>query len=271
MRYILSFLVIFAIGVVSQAKMVSAQGGWTVTLTKKQNKGLAEYQASPNPKAFAISPDGPWGFWYGADTTEESAKRALGACRQHLRRGKRDCILYARNDKVVTGQQVQTRKVTKVYKPVDGKLAPQVFGLINASFQGDRASAMQEYARLQQQNYSAKALKSDPALSKLLTAGSVVADAKRAWMFMFYKRGGEQRSVGKNAILQTYFDSWVSTKSGLVCTFGEHWDTGKGIGTRCIVIDQIANGKIKYIWADQGRPVRKANLIAGDARWGAVR
>ena len=49
-------------------------------LGPKGRVAFARYGLEPPHKAFALSPDGSYGFAYGARTTEVAAQRALAAC-----------------------------------------------------------------------------------------------------------------------------------------------------------------------------------------------
>ncbi|OHX14081.1 alpha/beta hydrolase family protein [Chromobacterium sphagni] len=59
-----------------------------------RRNGYARFLSSPLPRAFAISPDGHWGYAYGSDATD----RALGFCQN---RSPSPCSLYAVDQDVV--------------------------------------------------------------------------------------------------------------------------------------------------------------------------
>jgi hypothetical protein len=244
---------------------------WTVELSKKQERALAELRGKQKVTALAISPDGAWGNAWGKVNEAEARAFVLGHCRAHLRRGKRDCFVYMVNGKVVAPKQVQTRKVSQVYKPGNGKLAPQVIGRVNAQFQGDRASAEEDFARLQAHQGAGIPLNSDRDLARILRQNSLMSTSKSGFAIYFDRFGGGGFFTSNSGGLTTFFDDWRATQSGLVCWFGARYDTGKQIGTQCLYIDQISKGAVAFSWASSAKTRRKGQIIAGDARLGAVR
>ncbi len=254
------------------APLPAAAESWQVSLTRQQERGLAEALAARTPNAFAVSPDGPWGWAYGYGSLEAATARALGNCRQHLRAGRRDCIVYAQNGRVVAPAVVETRRVQAVYAPVNGRTAPSVFGLADVSFQGNRAAAEAQLAALQADPSLRGRLRSDPALRRALTGRSLVSDQRNGFAIWFDGTGGEQHSKANSGILEMGFREWVATPEGLVCMFDSAWiGTGKPAGTRCLILASINRGAVRFAWDGSANALRNANLVAGDARLGAVR
>ncbi len=79
------------------AKTTDAQSQWTVTLTSKQAAAYNDQKARNGNKAFAISPDGAWGYTFGMKNTQDAQKRAIANCRKYMRKKQRDCLLFATN------------------------------------------------------------------------------------------------------------------------------------------------------------------------------
>jgi hypothetical protein len=54
--------------------------------------------------------------------------------------------------------------------------------------------------------------------------------------------------------------------------FDSAWiGTGKPVGTRCLILASINRGAVRFAWDGSANALRNANLVAGDARLGAVR
>ena len=254
--------------------MAKAQSSWTVSLTNKQANEFKSLTARPGNTAFAISPDGPYGFRYGASSKDVAGNDAIANCRAFLKPGRRDCILYAVNGRVVARPVVQTRKVKAVYKPIDGKAAPTVFGRANVSFIGNRKAALADLAALEANPAHRRKLSRDRVLESALLHRSFMNTQKRGFVIWFDKGHGEQLTSGNNGAIRLTFKDWVATRDGLVCMFDSVWDTGKPIGTRCLIMDRIEKGAADFVWPGSGHgtaTVRKGQIIAGDARKGAVR
>lgn len=252
----------------------TAQGTWAVTLTSKQAKELKELKSSKAHTAMAVSPDGPWGTRWGARSADAAGAEALGNCRAFLKKGLRDCVLYSVNGRVVADSVVKTRKVSAVYKPVDGKAAPGIFGRANVNFVGNVQAAEADMTALLANPAHRSNLRRDPTLEGMLRGRSFMNTKKRGFAIWFEKGRGAQYSASNNGTLKMYFGDWLATRDGLVCMFDSVWDSGKAVGTRCLVIHQINKGAADFSWPGSGHgttTVRKGQIIAGDARRGAVR
>ncbi|NBB87373.1 MAG: hypothetical protein GVY12_14285 [Bacteroidetes bacterium] len=55
------------------------------------------YRAYPNERAFAVSPEGAWGYTYRHETLDEARAAALANCRAHASR----CTVIAENHRVI--------------------------------------------------------------------------------------------------------------------------------------------------------------------------
>ena len=54
--------------------------------------------------------------------------------------------------------------------------------------------------------------------------------------------------------------------------FDGYWEsTRKPVGTRCFLLEQAANGLVDMAWGNAPGRAIKAQLIAGDARFAAVK
>lgn len=267
------FCGLFLIGILTifgSAASLKAQETWQVELNRKQTKSLAKIAAKPGHKAFAVSPDGAHGFQWGASSSESASKDAVANCRGFMRAGQRDCILYSVNGRVVAEPVVATRRVSAVYKPVDGKSAPAIFGRANVNFSGNPAAALADFTALKASPAHANRLQHDPALERILMQRSFMNTQKRAFAIWFEQGRGDQYSVGNNGMLRLGFRRWVATPDGLVCMFDSVWSTGKTVGTRCLIIHSIASGAARFSWHDM-TTIYDGQIIAGDARRGAVR
>lgn len=251
------------------ASAKSKSGPWQVQLTKKQAKALAEVQRKVTPNAFAVSPDGAWGRAWGQSSRDEALAVAMHFCRRALKPGKRDCIAYAVNGEVVAPAVVDAKVVTKVYKPVDGRKAAAFFGLSGVNFAGNRPAAL---AQLEQVQAGNTALRSDPILSAALSRSSFTLAGAKGFALKLGKDTVEQHVQTNRAVLVISFTGWTATKEGLVCLFDGKWtSTGKLVGTKCLVLDHIVNGKARFSWESSLGTVRNGQLVAGDATRSAAR
>ncbi len=57
-----------------------------------------EYRQLPGHKALAVSPDGPWGWGYGANSVEQVVHRALNNCQSNIKPNFRPCSIYDVDD-----------------------------------------------------------------------------------------------------------------------------------------------------------------------------
>jgi len=246
-----------------------AQDQWTVALTKKQAKALAELASEPDVTAFAISPDGAWGRSWGVNNAENAGARALNFCQGELRPGKRDCILYAVAGKRVAPQVVETRKVSKVYRPVNGRQAAALFGRVDFDFQGNVGAAKAQIATSPQ---SPADLREDKALRSVLKNRSIMSPKPKGYAVIFEDVYAEQIAMANSGVLKTYFDSWTVTAEGLVCMFGGRWaSSGKSRGTVCLVLHDATDGAVTMAWGTKPGARQKMQLIAGDVRFATAR
>ena len=271
MRYLISLLVLAALPFVGSGPARASDGTWTVTLSAKHARKLAELEGKPGVTALAISPDGPWGYAWRQEGHAAAEARALANCRAFLKPGRRDCILYAVNGRRVAPEVVETRKVSKVYRPVDARKAAAVLGLVGGSFQGNPAAALSDLERLVADPGHRRRLTPDARLTGLLRGNSFGLDKSRGTVIAFHGDGGGQHSKAQSGILKLHFPSWIATGDGLVCMFDSYWDNGNAMGTRCLVIDHIQDGKARFRWGADPNTGRKGLLILGDARYGAAR
>ena len=59
-----------------------------------------EYRQLPGHKALAVSPDGPWGWGYGANSVEIVVHRALNNCQSNIKPNFRPCSIYDVDDAI---------------------------------------------------------------------------------------------------------------------------------------------------------------------------
>ena len=237
---------------------------WDVTLSKRQAKKLTETQAQPKNWSFAISPDGAWGRAWGWTSPQQSDRDALQFCREALKPGKRDCFVYARNGVQVAGPRVPTRVIQQVYKPVDGKKARAFFGLGAVNFSGNAAAAQQHLAQ-------GKAIAPDRAARRLLQGRSLVSAKAGGFAAWLGDPGAKHYAKSNNGVLKSHFTHWAVSKEGLLCFYGGQWSTGKQIGTRCMVLSRIADGKVQFFWDGTPNTQRNGWLVQGDATSVAVK
>jgi hypothetical protein len=245
-----------------------AQEAWTVQMTSRQAKALAELAQHDDFTAFAISPDGAWGRAWGVNTAENAAARAMNYCQAELRPGKRDCILYAVAGRRIMPEIVQTRKVSKVYKPLNGRVAAEVFGRVAFDFQGDSAVAQAQYNSGPKRRGD---LPEDAVLRAILLNRSLMSVKSKGFATTFEADIAEQSAQGQSGMLKAVFSSWAVTSDGLVCMFDGYWSTGKPIGTRCLILNSAAKGAVDMSWAFRPLTSQKMQLIAGDARFATAK
>lgn len=258
------------------ASFVGPQGyaradSWTVQLTRSQAKNFAETQAAAKSNwAFAISPDGGWGRSWEYATAEGARTRAMQECRLRLRKDKRDCALFAENGKRLMPAVIETRRVSKVYKPVNGRSAAAVIGLAPMSFRGNPQAAKAQVAAINEGSLNVANLPGDRALMTMLRDRSL-ATTSGFESVVYFGRPQAQRLIESNSgLLSIRFTGWRATREGAVCMENGRWATGKPFGNFCLVIHAIDNGRITFSWGDSNAS-RSAYLIAGDARFAHVR
>lgn len=254
-----------------------AAEAWSVSLTKNQTKAIAEMGSYKKNFVFAISPDGAWGRSREWSTMEEARRIALGYCRSYVKKGQRDCIVYSENGKRVVQDVVEVKRVKAHYKPINPKKAAQFFGYAGINFSGKFERASVDAKRLRDNPALRKSVARDKGLEAALLHKSFTNPQKgKGFVIWFGKGFAQQKSQGKSGALVINSGDWIATPDGLVCMFDARWDNGRVIGTRCFVLEQISNGKGKFRWLvsdkDHSDPgLRNAGIIAGDARFGAVR
>jgi len=260
---------IYAICMMLMAQMLSAQEAWTVTLTAKQAKALAEIAVEDDVTAFAISPDGAWGRSWGVNNAKNAGARAMNFCQSELRPGRRDCILYEVAGKRVAPAVVQTRKVSVVYKPLNGRKAVEVFGRVDFDFQGDNKAAR---ALIKSGPQRRGDLSEDKRLRGILQGRSIMSPKTKGFAVTFEEVYAEQQAASNSGILKAYYDSWTVTSEGLVCMFDGYWATsGKPIGTRCLILNSAEDGLVRMAWGSRPGTSQKMQLIAGDARFATAK
>ena len=252
---------------------LAAAEPWQVALTANQHKAFTEWQAMKGRSAFALSPDGPWGRSEGFATDAAAEAAAMGWCQQHLRPGRRDCILFGVNGRQIAPGRVETRKVTQVYKPVDGKKAAAFFGLAGLDFAGNRAAALAQLAQVQAGTDPSIAFGRDRQVEALLTGRSLMLAQSGGFALWLDGAGwAEQASKAQSGVLTQVYPQWMATREGLVCLFGGYWQsTGKKTGTNCLILNGISRGQVDFSWGGSSNVRRKGYLIAGDGRRGAAR
>ena len=261
-RRLIGVLAMF-LGVLPAA--VLAQEMWTVQLTSRQAAALAEIDQNDKVTAFAISPDGAWGRAWGVNTTENAAARAMNYCQGQLRPRKRDCVLYQVAGQRVAPEAVQTRRVSKVYKPLNGRTAAEVFGRVEFEFQGNPAAAQAQVATAPTRRGQ---LAEDASLRAVLQGRSIMSIKAKGFAVTFEDTFAEQSAASQSGILKVYFDSWTVTPDGLVCMFGGYWESsGQPVGTKCLILNSASKGLVDMSWDQSPNSSQKMQLIAGDARF----
>lgn len=245
---------------------------WTVELSSKQKRGLRKMRKNPGITAFAISPEGHWGYSYGRSTEDAAEKLAMQYCQANLKPGYRDCFVYEVNGRVIAPSVVKTTRVREVYRPLNGLVAPSYFGVAKVNFTGNRARALADYKAFEKNANHRSNLKPDPKLLRALTGRTYMLAKDAAFAIWFDKPWASQHSEKTNSrddgIYKLDFPSWVATKDGLVCLFDGN---GGRAGSRCLIIDYIKNGKGRHSWGNAPHVVNEGYVIAGDARRGSAR
>jgi len=263
--FVISLLAVLVMTVPS----VQAQDNWNVTLTSRQAEGLNTASRGRKNFAMAISPDGPWGWSEGMRSAKAAEIRALQFCRGFMRKGQRDCLVYMVNGKRTLAQTVKTRRVAAVYKPLNAKLATSVIGLSDLRFAGQLDAAR---ALLDQGVNTPESLKQDRKLRAALLGRSIMLTTRYNPTFFFDETGASRSMKSNNGILKINYSSWIVTSEGLICMMNGRWSTtGKPVGTSCLVLGPATGGKTEIYEPRNPKSKRKAIVIAGDARYGAVR
>ncbi|MEM6373859.1 MAG: hypothetical protein AAF727_13915 [Pseudomonadota bacterium] len=251
------------------APLAHAQEAWSVVLTKKQAEAFAEAEKRQPGTAFAVSPDGAWGWSTGFSSAELAGKRAVQFCRAFLRKRKRDCALYAVNGQRVAPATVQLRRVADVYVPLNGRKAGAILGRAAFQFQGNRAAAR---AQLAAAPATRAQMREDSALRGALIGRTIMTTQTRGFAVTLEEQSADHAAGTQNGIIKRRFDSWGVTPEGLLCMFNGRWDgTGAPVGRVCLILNAIGNGLVDLSWDQTPNASRKGQLIAGDARYAAVK
>ncbi|MEQ9694470.1 hypothetical protein [Shimia sp. SDUM112013] len=189
MKAFVSLTIAAFFAVVSVAHAQNAPNSWTVVLTGKQNAAFQAQKSVKKHTGFAISPDGAWGQSHGFASADAAAARAMSFCRSYMRKGQRDCILFAVNGKVVAPAVVQTKTVQALYKPIDAKAAPSVFGYAPGSFKGNKSAARAEYKALEKNPALRNTMVRDAAFELMLTNRTLMVNENSAFLVWFEPRG----------------------------------------------------------------------------------
>ena len=95
-----------------------------------------EYRQLPGHKALAVSPDGPWGWGYGANSVESVIHRALSNCQDSIKPNFRPCSIYDVDDSVTTktldikhGQRMSSRQTKTEVDRFAAKVLPIIESL----------------------------------------------------------------------------------------------------------------------------------------------
>ncbi|SMX43217.1 hypothetical protein [Actibacterium lipolyticum] len=234
---------------------------WTVTLNNEQTKVLSELGARSGITALAISPDGAWGTAWGWNTMAKSTAQALSNCREHVKMGKRDCVVYASNGKRILPDTIDIKRVQQRYKAINGKKAASFFGLAPIEFTGSRNEALQEFEFTKSDGQAWRTIPKSRALKRQLTGRGLVSAGKDGWaIFLTEDHAFHDSKVGRSK-----FEQWAISENGLLCMFFGKYENGKSRSTACMVIDEISRGEMRYNWAANGdNRARRGFIVAGD-------
>lgn len=255
---------LFVGGCASTVRLVQP-GPWQVVLTERQADVLADLNAKDAPSALAISPSGSWGTAWGQRSEDAAREVALRNCRQHLREGWGDCLLYAVNGDRVAPDVVDVSTVNQRYRELDLASADAFFDRSDVSFASDGTEAFAQFARIRENSNALAAMQRNTDLEEQLTGSSLVERSGQVvWL-------GESeatiRTRAQSGILEEGFRNWRITDAGLLClNFGQYVSTGRQIGMKCIVLRRIGNGEFEFQWAANGIQ-RRGIVVSGDARY----
>ncbi|MGB7316803.1 MAG: hypothetical protein WBC85_02450 [Planktotalea sp.] len=239
---------------------------WKVTLTAEQNQKFQEMKNKPARSVFALSPDSAWGRTWGYKSLDDAKERALAFCRENLRRGHRDCLVFAVDGKVVAKPVVPTKVVQNLYKPVNGRKAAAFFGVKGISFQGNPSAAKAQWDALQRDPNKIASFTVNKSLGRQLLGTSLVTDKKPSFSVALSKFGARQALQADSGVLAINYPDWSVTNEGLLCMSGGAWEsTGKQVGTKCLILESIDNGLVRFDWASRNSSFRKGAIVAGDA------
>ena len=220
----------------------------------------------------AISPDSAWGRTWDYVSLEEAKTNALGFCRENLRRGQRDCVIFSIDGKVAVTPVIQTKVVSQVYKPVHGKKAAAFFGLRAVNFQGNRANATAQWKAIKANPNALNNMPANADLARQLLGSSIALNSAGGFSIAFTRYGARQGSKANRGALYENYANWTITQDGLLCMWQGYWESsGKSLGTKCLIIESIKAGKISFAWGNSQRTLRKGLIIAGDAGRGAAK
>lgn len=234
---------------------------WTVTLNKEQTGVLSELGARPGGTALAISPDGAWGTAWGMSTKAKSTARALANCREHVRKGQRDCVVYAVNGERSLPDTIDIKRIQQRYKAIDGKKAASFFGLVPIEFTGSRNAALKEFEFTNSDGQAWRTIPKSRALKRQLTGRGLVGVGKGGWaIFLTENHAYHDTKVGR-----TTFEQWAISENGLLCMFLGKYENGISRSTACMIVHEVSRGEMRYNWAANGRNrARRGFVVAGD-------
>lgn len=252
---------------------IATAGSWTVELTRKQARKLAELNDAQRNTAMAVSQKGAWGRARNWASEQQASDWAMQNCRAYLKPGQPDCILYAVNGQRVAPATVQLKKVSQVYKPVNGRKAAAFHGLRPLNLSGNRPAAENLLKQIDAETRDAARLPRDTGLEAKLRNNSLAADDTRGfaiWLGADRVETWIKTQRGEN--LKIRWKSWLATPEGLVCMIDGHYlSSGKRVGDNCLFIESASGGRMVFSWLNSPAKKRKGLIIAADARLGAAR
>ncbi|MEP3846254.1 MAG: hypothetical protein ABJM43_13035 [Paracoccaceae bacterium] len=237
-------------------------------MNKEQTEVLSELGAKPRITVLAISPDGPWGKAWGMKTKAASTARALKSCREHVRKGERDCVVYAVNGKQTLPGTIDIKRIQQRYKAVHGQKAASFFGLAAIEFTGSRDAALKELEFTKSDGQAWRTIPKSRALKRQLTGQGLVSVGKDGWaIFLTEDHAYHDTKVGRGT-----FEQWAISENGLLCMFFGKYENGKLRSNACMVIDKISRGEMRYNWGPNGKNrARRGFVVAGDPGKNAVK
>jgi hypothetical protein len=236
---------------------------WTPNLTVRQQRELRSLLLKNVNSVFAAAESGAWGTAWSYTSLPEAKSFALSNCRRHLAKGDLDCAILAQNGNLNSQTNFHVDRVSDIYRAVNGKKASRFFDLAPLKYEGDPQFASKQYSQLRQNSMN---FENDENLKVLLSNVGLVSNTPTGWgIFLSDTKAFHYSSPRPRKVFKSDFKKWGITKEGLLCMFLGAYDNGSPRSTTCMIIDSIANGVLRYNWAEsQGSRMRKGFIVLGN-------
>lgn len=220
--------------------------------------------------AFAISPDGAYGYALKKDSTEEAQNKSIEYCQRNLQIGSLLCKVHTINGEKVINDIEKFNVASQIYEFGDPNAAKSFFAIPNISYESSNGGWDSGFS---DNNISPPPAYNAPVninLTEKLVGTSIVFPK----MVIYFASAQEiYRRTKAKQFLDSTAHEWYVTEKGLLCWRREEYLTGrtanKGL---CRGIRFIRDGIIEmtygggFTWNNSS-----GAIVTGNALWDAAK